>query len=1521
MAIQTQLNDRSVDTAAFAAAVATVEENSVTILSPDLLLKGEYVQNGDDLIIRGDLGEEITVEGYFSGDNPPVLETTAGAMLHPDTVQKLLINTDSIDVAGPAGSISIPGLLGDPIGTIDEMGGDVTAKGADGVTRTLQEGDPIYQNDLVETVGRSYANLRMVDDTSFQLGKETRAIIENYSYTPGVESGQFEATVVSGFFRYASGSLGGLDKGTHTTIKTPTAQIGVRGSEMEGVVESDGSSTFVHKEGVLDVSDANGRGTVTLDQPGMATAVSIRPGAPEPAFDAPDELKARFEEALPPVPDFVVAANEDSEMEQQVEALLEVPEADREAEDIEEFILSGSVEELKVPENTPESEESPVNLIPEAVDDTQLGDEDHIITGNLAENDKLGDGLHTWSLVSEPQFGTVKISVDGSYEYTPTEGKNDLGEDDSFTYMVEDANGDKSIATVMLDITPLNDMPTVSVTGQLIFQEDSGITQDSGYISLQDVDGGNLTRATITIENLEMGDELGFADQGAIKFESYTDGVLTLVGQGDAMAYEAALKSISFNSTTGDPTVGGTKATRTISWTVSDESGDSSTLQTRLVQIKDVNDAPTVGQATGAENTLLFTEGDLLESVETLFQGVSLSPVESNQLITEIVLNVTNILDGDFEKLVVDGQEVVLGHTYDHEPTAVSSIGYSVAYGANKTATITLKGAWDESEATNLISNIKYINSDQDPDVSQSRTASLESVKDNGVPPGESLAPDISVSAIINVVAVNDMPTISATSQLIFKENSGTTQESGYISLEDVDGGSLVRATIVIENPEAGDQLGFTDQESIKFESYTDGVLTLMGQGDATAYNAALKAIVFNSTTGDPTVGGTKTSRTFSWSVSDVNGDSSTLQLKSVQIQDVNNLPAVEQATGSADTLIFTEGDLLANVGTLFQGVTLSPVESNQSITEIVLSVTNVLDGDFEKLVVNGQEIVLGHTDDHESTAASPIDYSVVYGVDKTATVTLKGEWGESAATSLINNVKYINSENEADASQSRVVSLHSVKDNGMPPGESLAADINVATTVTINSAPRLKISGEPSYLLGSESAALLNVIALTDVGDGIQKATVQIVQPASSSGNPLDSLSVGLPADIVGYQQLEGSDDVGFKISTPSGSEVVWKYDNTTQTLLISGDASPQEYQQLLNAVEFSTTDLLVEQRSIVWTVTDQSGVMNKGEVKSALHVASVTGQETGVNIPESSYFQFQDSTGAESLFAGIQSFDITLQLLGHDPRGGLFSYVESGGSVELSLGSYDELVVAVKSSSGATAYHTMDILADQYVDGELNNVQFKWNSAAEKAQIFLNENPKPVGEVSVGELSLQGGGVLQVGNDIYGERMSVGVYDVLMKTGNGSGDAKEVHWSMDGEIADGTRLLSEAGNYSLNAVSGSASSVKALEVDGEIDLSALGSQPIQSISLSDLSVDDGGKDVVILSAQDVLDVGGGSPLFITSSDADLVDRVQSTDDWAKSSGPSNGLQHYTATVSGSTVDLYIDINIDQAGMEIKTI
>ncbi|MBT7307890.1 MAG: hypothetical protein HN842_06710, partial [Gammaproteobacteria bacterium] len=358
---------------------ASAVELSYTILSAELLLQGDYYRNGDDLIIRGNTGEEITIEGYFSADPSPQLQTPAGAALLPETVHQLLINTDSIEVAGPAGSLAIPGVLGDPIGVVDEIGAaaNVTAKGSDGRIRTLKEGDPIYQDDVVETIGRSFAGLRMVDDTSFQLGKETRAIIENYEFNANSEQGKFEATVTNGFFRYASGKLGGEGKGGHhSTIKTPTAQIGIRGSELEGQIASDGTTTFVHRSGILDVSDVNGRGTVTLTEPGSATAVSFRPGPPSPAFEAPESITQIFNASMPPTPQFVVEAQATEKAEQQEEeqtkeeealADEELTEKDEEqeegadggeepAEGEEELLVEGE-EEILDEEELPEGEE------------------------------------------------------------------------------------------------------------------------------------------------------------------------------------------------------------------------------------------------------------------------------------------------------------------------------------------------------------------------------------------------------------------------------------------------------------------------------------------------------------------------------------------------------------------------------------------------------------------------------------------------------------------------------------------------------------------------------------------------------------------------------------------------------------------------------------------------------------------------------------------------------------------------------------------------------------------------------------------------------------------------------------------------------------------------------------------------------------------------------------------------------------------------------------------------------------
>jgi hypothetical protein len=283
------------------------------ISAPNLLLQGDYFRSGDDLRIEHpDFGEQL-IEGYFATPFPPALSSPTGATLLPETVNHLLQNSPHpILVAGPFSTPEI--VSGRPvIGTVNEMNGLVSVKGDGGEIRILQSGDAIHLNDVVRTLGDlSSIGIRMVDDTSFQLGGGSRAVLDNYQYDAESESGSFGATVLSGSFRYASGKLGGLDKGgAHSTIKTPTAVMGIRGSELEGKVGGDGSTTFVHLDGILDVSDVDGLGMITLTEPGTATSVIFGEGAPKPIFKAPDELLSELRGNLPPRPAFADSTHEE----------------------------------------------------------------------------------------------------------------------------------------------------------------------------------------------------------------------------------------------------------------------------------------------------------------------------------------------------------------------------------------------------------------------------------------------------------------------------------------------------------------------------------------------------------------------------------------------------------------------------------------------------------------------------------------------------------------------------------------------------------------------------------------------------------------------------------------------------------------------------------------------------------------------------------------------------------------------------------------------------------------------------------------------------------------------------------------------------------------------------------------------------------------------------------------------------------------------------------------------------------
>ncbi len=103
---------------------------------------------------------------------------------------------------------------------------------------------------------------------------------------------------------------------------------------------------------------------------------------------------------------------------------------------------------------------APPNLLPVAVDDTALTDEDVPVDIQVLLNDGDPDPGDTPLVASatDGSLGTVSVSGDGTYlTYTPGA---DLNGPDTFTYTISDGRGGLDTATVTVTITALNDPPT-----------------------------------------------------------------------------------------------------------------------------------------------------------------------------------------------------------------------------------------------------------------------------------------------------------------------------------------------------------------------------------------------------------------------------------------------------------------------------------------------------------------------------------------------------------------------------------------------------------------------------------------------------------------------------------------------------------------------------------------------------------------------------------------------------------------------------------------------------------------------------------------------------------------------------------------------------------------------------------------------------------------------------------------------------------------------------------------------------
>ena len=143
-------------------------------------------------------------------------------------------------------------------------------------------------------------------------------------------------------------------------------------------------------------------------------------------------------------------------------------------------------------------------------------------------------------------------------------------------------------ATVQIVVNPVNDAPALAnVAASAAYTENAAGTVLSSGLTVSDAENANLTLATVKIANgFVAGDVLDANVAGTSITKSYNSatGVLTLTGSDTKAHYQQALDSVTFSSTSDNPTNAGANATRTIDWQVSDGSGERGLPECGLAQ-------------------------------------------------------------------------------------------------------------------------------------------------------------------------------------------------------------------------------------------------------------------------------------------------------------------------------------------------------------------------------------------------------------------------------------------------------------------------------------------------------------------------------------------------------------------------------------------------------------------------------------------------------------------------------------------------------------------------------------------------------------------------------------------------------------------------------------------------------------------------------------------------------------------------------------------------------------------------
>ena len=225
---------------------------------------------------------------------------------------------------------------------------------------------PVNMNDAVVT-GLSSLQIRFQDNTTASVTENSRFVIDDFVYDPNRGAGRLNVRVSMGTVRYVSGQIARNNQQS-VQVNTPTAVIGVRGTDFFMTVDESGQSLVIlvpscDQQGNCytgKISVTNAGGTVELDQPFHATYVPSASITPTPPVQLNISISDINNNLIIVRPSQIMLLMQDSQQQQQAESA-PVPPVTINLQQVESRRTARSIGELVILEegqNTTASRES-----------------------------------------------------------------------------------------------------------------------------------------------------------------------------------------------------------------------------------------------------------------------------------------------------------------------------------------------------------------------------------------------------------------------------------------------------------------------------------------------------------------------------------------------------------------------------------------------------------------------------------------------------------------------------------------------------------------------------------------------------------------------------------------------------------------------------------------------------------------------------------------------------------------------------------------------------------------------------------------------------------------------------------------------------------------------------------------------------------------------------------------------------------------------------------------------------------